>query len=202
MKTTFTTTFITLLFLTGLFVNSTKAQNTMPEVLNEGTLKEQLEYLQERTRIYQDFRAIREDMFQKIKRNSLDSLNETKSEILQLENQLRSYGIRIDSLQSNLQETNTKLDEAIKNRDRMSFVGIPIHKTLYNSIMWIVIAGLILLTGILFLTAKRNITATLRTKKDLDETREEFETYRNESRIRQEQLVVKHHNELRKMKGK
>jgi len=174
----------------------------MPEVLNEGTFQEQYEYLQERTRIYQDFRAIREDMFQKIKRNSLDSLAGAKSDILQLENQLRAYGIRIDSLQSDLLATNNELDEAIKNRDRMSFIGIPVNKALYNSIMWIVITGLVLLTVILFLTAKRNISATIRTKKDLEEIREEFDAYRKESRVRQEQLVVKHHNELRKLKGK
>jgi uncharacterized membrane-anchored protein YhcB (DUF1043 family) len=93
-------------------------------------------------------------------------------------------------------------DLTVKNRDRMSFIGIPMHKTLYNSIMWIVIAGLVILTVILFLTAKRNITVTLRTKKDLEEIREEYETYRKESRERQEQLVVKHHNEIRKLKGK
>ena len=37
---------------------------------------------------------------------------------------------------------------------------------------------------------------------NLEEVKEEFEAYRKQSRERQEQLVVKHHNELRKMKGK
>lgn len=204
MRTTNITTLaiIIILCLNSLSGNPLLAQNTMPEVYNEATLKEQLDYLQEKTRIYQDFRAIREDMFQKIKRNSLDSLVAAKSDILELENQLRRYGIRIDSLQSELQITNGNLDEAIKNRDRMTFVGIPVNKALYNSIMWIVIIGLLVLTTTLFLTAKRNITTTIRTKKDLEEIREEFETYRKESRERQEQLVVKHHNELRKLKGK
>ncbi len=201
MKTTYTASLLILTLALGLTIIPVQAQTTMPEVMNEGTLQEQLDYLQEKTRIYQDFRAIREDMFQKIKRNSLDSLNEGKSEILKLENQLRTYGIQIDSLQSDLQTTNNNLEEAIKNRDRMSFFGIPVHKSLYNSILWIVIAGLVLLTVILFLTSKRNIIATIRTKKDLEEIREEFETYRKDSRIRQEQLVVKHHNELRKLKG-
>lgn len=202
MKTT-ANTIITIILacLLGLSSKAVNAQNTMPEVLNEGTLREQLDYLQEKTRIYQDFRAIREDMFQKIRRNSLDTLTANKAEIHKLENQLRAYGIRIDSLQSSLQVTNNNLDEAVKNRDRMTFFGVPVHKSLYNSIMWFVIAGLVLLTGMLFLTARRNITAAIRTKKDLEEIREEFETYRKQTRERQEQLVVKHHNELRKLKG-
>ena len=203
MRTTNTTPLATIILicLFSLTGSPVMAQNTMPEVLNEGTLQEQQDYIQEKTRIYQDFRAIREDIFQKIKRNSLDSLAAAKSDILELENQLRKYGIQIDSLQSELRTTNSNLDEAIKNRDRMSFIGIPVNKALYNSIMWIVIVGLLVLTVVLFLTAKRNITTTIRTKKDLEEIREEFETYRKESRERQEQLVVKHHNELRKLKG-
>ena len=204
MRTTYTTTLAALILicLSSLTALPVFTQTVMPEVLNDGKLPEQLEYIQEKTRIYQDFRAIREDMFQKIKRNSLDSLSAAKSDILELENQLRSYGIRIDSLQSDLRTTNANLEEAIKNRDRMNFIGIPVNKVLYNSIMWIAIAGLVVLTIILLLTAKRNITTTIRTKRDLEEIREEFETYRKESRERQEQLVVKHHNELRKLKGK
>ena len=151
MKTAFSHISI-LTLLIGLFINPVQAQTNLPEVLDEGSLEEQLEYLQERTRIYQDFRAIREDMFQKIKKNSLDSLAQARSEIVILDDQLRSYGVRIDSRQAELQATNVKLEEAIKNRDRMSFIGIPVNKTLYNSIMWIVIAGLVLLTVILFLT--------------------------------------------------
>ena len=53
----------------------------MPEELNKSTLKEQLNYLDAHTRIYENYRAIREDMFQKIKRNATDTLSETKMKI-------------------------------------------------------------------------------------------------------------------------
>ena len=55
-------------FLT-MFPSTGQAQTTIPDVLLNGTLKEQMDYVQEKTRIYEDFRAIREDMFQKMKRN-------------------------------------------------------------------------------------------------------------------------------------
>ena len=178
------------------------AQRTMPEVLENGTLEEQLEYLDERTRIYNDFRAVREDMFQKIKTNSLDSLGRSKITISELESQLREQGILVESLQAELQNTNNQLDEAIKNRDQLSFVGIPMHKALYNTILWAVIAALAFITVLLFLSNKRLLTTARRNKNDLDELREEFEAYRKQTREQREQLVVKHHNELRKLKGK
>jgi len=49
---------------------------------------------------------------------------------------------------------------------------------------------------------KRNFSSSRHLKNDLEELKEEFEAYRKQSRERQEQLVVKHHNELKKMRGK
>ena len=179
-----------------------RGQSSMPEVLDTGTLKQQLDYLHEKTRIYNGFRAVRDDMFLKILTNSNDSLVAAKNDILQLQVQLQELSDSIGELQADLNNTNDKLDLAIKNRDRLKFVGMPIHKSLYNSIMWIVIAALAFLSVILFLSAKRNFSASRQLKNDLEEVKEEFEAYRKQSRERQEQLVVKHHNELRKMKGK
>ena len=50
-------------------------QTTMPDVLLKNTMKEQLNYLEERTKIYENYRAIREDMFQKVKGNISDTLS-------------------------------------------------------------------------------------------------------------------------------
>ncbi|HEC43284.1 MAG TPA: hypothetical protein ENI20_10685 [Bacteroides sp.] len=193
---------ITVFYLLLFAGNSINAQGTMPEVLDTGTLEEQLDYLDERTRIYNNFRAIREDMFQKIKTNSLDSLDGSKFTISELEGQLREQVILVESLREELQNTNNQLDEAIKNRDRLSFLGIPMQKGLYNTIVWAVIAGLVFITAILFLSNKRLLTTARRNKNDLEELREEFEAYRKQTREQREQLVVKHHNELRKLKGK
>jgi hypothetical protein len=173
----------------------------MPEILEEGTLEEQYEYLHERTRIYNNFRAIREDMFQKIRTNSLDSLAGVKNSVLQLENQLGEANALITSQQSDLEARNIRLDEAIKNRDRLTFLWIPMNKVLYNTIVWIIIGGLAFLSGVLFLTNRRLLTTARRNKKDLEETREEYDAHRKQARERYEQTVVKHHNEIRKLKG-
>ena len=164
-------------------------------------MQEQFDYLEERTRIYNDFRAIREDMFQKIKSNSNDSLASEKNIIIQLEGQLQDHIALIDSLQVELQSTNVKLDQAIKNRDRLTFLRIPMNKALYNTIVWIIIAALTFLTVVLFLSTKRIFVTARNNKNDLEELKEEFEAYRKMNRERHEKLVVQHHNELRKLKG-
>jgi hypothetical protein len=52
-----------ILVLAAIKVN---CQTTIPDVLTKNSLKEQMNYLEERTKIYENYRAIREDMFQKL----------------------------------------------------------------------------------------------------------------------------------------
>ena len=176
------------------------AQNTMPPVLDTASLESQLEYLQERTRIYNDYRAIRDDMFLKIKRNSLDSLNGAKLEILRLESELTEKAVEIDILNTDLSRTKNERDQAIRTKDSFSILGIQIQKVLYNTIMWIIVLGLAAAGVILFLMFRRGFAVTSQTKKELETIQEEFEEYRKSSREKYEKLVISHHNEIMKLK--
>ena len=179
-----------------------RGQYSMPEEMNNGTLKEQLDYLQEKTRIYNDFRAIREDIFQKMKSNSLDSLGAAKKEIAELKSLLGKKAGEIESLNSNLENTGQRLDAALKNRDSLKFLGIRMDKAFYNTLMWIIVAALATLLTILFIIYRQNRVITLEHRNDLEETREAFENHKKEARERYEKLVVSHHNEMMKLKGK
>lgn len=179
-----------------------QAQTSMPRVLDTATLRQQLDYMNERMNTYNGYRAVRDDIFLKMNKNSLDSLLVAKGEIRQLKSQLTSARSEIASLEQNLQQTRDDRDLAIKNRNSLSFIGIQMNKSMYNSIMWIIVLALVILLVILFLMFKRSFVVTRQTSKDLEETREEFESYRQQSRERYEKLVVQHHQEVLKLKGK
>ena len=186
--------FISLLNLSG--------QAQMPDILNNGTLQEQLEYIQGRTQIYNNFRAIREDMFQKVKNNSLDSLSSYANEIRALSINLKDRDAKIDSLYLLVTGTRDQLSQAVKERDSIRFLGIPMHKAAYNLVMWLIIAGLLFLLGSGFMLFKRNQGVTVRTGKDLAELREEFEMYRIKTREQREKMVMDHFNEVKRLKEK
>jgi hypothetical protein len=190
------------LALVSLFIPCLNAQREMPEELETGTLEEQYQYLEDRTRIYQDFRAIREDMFQKIMENSNDSLDFQKNRVQELRGELRGLENRHSSVQQELSTTQEDRDEAIKNRDQLVLLGIPMAKQLYNSIVWIIIIGLAVLSVILFLTARRSVSTAKYYRNDLEELKEEYEAHRKSAREKYEQVVVKHHKELQKLKGR
>ena len=189
---------ITCSILLGL--PETRSQQRMPEVMDTGKLEDQLNYIHERTLIYENYRAIREDIFQKMRSNAMDSLSVAKENIHELDGLLTDRNNEIDSLNNNLQSTKEELDQAIKNRNSLTFLGISMSKALYNTILWSVIIALAVILVLVFLSYSRNRIITVQTQKDLEEIRGEFDSYRTTSRERYEKLVVSHHNEVKKLK--
>jgi hypothetical protein len=178
-----------------------KSQTTMPEMLVKGSLKEQMDYIQEKTRIYEDYRAIREDMFQKIKVNALDSLKAAKTEISTLKTSSREQNFTIDSLNSSNLAVKADLDKMTKTKNSIKLLGIEINKAGYNAVLWTIIAALAGALVIGFLAFKRNHTVTAHTKKECEELKKEFEAYQKASREAREKMSMTHFNELKRLRG-
>ena len=193
----FTVTII--IILTGTIKSI--GQSPMPEILEQGTIREQMNYLEERTRIYENYRAIREDMFQMIKRNAVDSLLKVQGQVTILAGMNKNLLARIDSLTISLTDTKSLLAEAVSTKENIGVLGMNLNKTAYNSIMWVIVGILLSLLALGFLVFKRNLTVMLRTKKDHDELKIEFEAYRQKKRIEIEKMGMDHFNEIRKLKG-
>ncbi|MCX6302430.1 MAG: hypothetical protein NTW82_09620 [Bacteroidia bacterium] len=199
MKPIIRFTFTIAILLAG--ITRAAGQTAIPEVLEKGTITEQMNYLEEKTRIYEYYRAIREDMFQMIKRNAVDSLVKVKNQVNMLAGMNSNLVLRFDSLTATLSDREAQLDEAIRTKDGIKVFGMNLNKKAYNSIMWIIVVGLLFLLGLGFLIFKRNLSVMLRTKKDLEEMKTEFESYRQKKRLEIEKLGMDHFNELKKLKG-
>lgn len=191
----------TLIIVLIILPYSGKSQTTMPEQLVNGSLKEQMDFIQEKTRIYEDFRAIREDMFQKIKGNALDSLKGARIEIKGLRNDITERNLTIDSLNASIETVEADLDRMTKTKNSIKLLGIEINKKAYNAILWTVIIVLAGLLAIGFMAFKRNHVITVNTRKDHEELKKEFEAYRKASREAREKMSMAHFNELKKLRG-
>lgn len=176
-------------------------QDDAPEVFKQGSLPEQMKYLNERTRIYENYRAIREDMFQKVTRNFLDSAAKAKNTIKELTAQTGLLDSRIDSLNQRLEAVNQRLDEATRTKDSIRVLGMEVNKMVYNSVMWILLAAAAFLLAVGYLAFRRNRVVTVKTKKDLDDLKEEFEAYRQKVRVEREKTNLEHFNEIKKLKA-
>lgn len=177
------------------------SQSTMPEVLENGTLIDQMDYIEQRTRIYENYRAIREDLFQKIKKNSLDSLVRAKNEISGLIDTRSQLTARIDSLNSNLEGTREQLDEMTLTKNAVKVFGIEVNKVTYNLVMLSVIGGLLVVLVFGYLAYIRTRAVTVAARKEHEELKQEFDKYRTESREAREKLVMDHFLEIKKLRG-
>jgi len=190
-----------LLSVISFTVAMAAGQTRMPDELTTGTITEQINYIENKTRIYDDFRAIREDMFRKINRNILDTIAAEKSRIAELKNLTSVLNNKADSLNTLLGSTRNSLDEVTATKNKISILGLGINKKAYNSIMWTIVAGLIVLMAIGFLIFKRNLVVLTRTEKDLKELKDEFAAYKQSSRIAREKVEMDLFRANQKLKG-
>ena len=176
-------------------------QVTMPDVLQKSSLKEQLNYIEEHTIIYENYRAIREDMFQKIKRNVTDTLSSLNIKIAGLNKTASALNKTIDTLKTNLSTTQMRLEEMTVTKNSIRVAGIEANKATYNKIMWTILAGLVATLLVGLLVFRRNLSVMSDTKREFQELKTEFEAYRKTSREAREKLTMDHFNEVKRLKG-
>jgi hypothetical protein len=177
-------------------------QTAMPTELTTNTIQEQIKYVEDHTRIYENYRAIREDMFQKINGNLMDTLLAEKSRVTALQNLTSDLNSKTDSLNALLGTTRINLEEITTTKNKIRVLGVEINKGAYNTIMWVVVGGLAFILVIGFLVFKRNLVVLLRTEKDLKELKDEFAAYKQSSRLAREKLEMDNFHALQKLKGK
>lgn len=176
-------------------------QSGLPEEFRNSPVKDQLEYIETKTRIYENFRAVREDMFQSIKSNIDDTLTLMNNQIGKLNSENRSLSNRIDSLNNSLEGTRSSLEDVTRSKNSMMLLGMEVEKGTYNTIIWTIIFLLLALLIIGFLVFKRNQNVVVSRNKDLDDLRAEFDAYRKTSREAREKMALQHFNELKKLRG-
>ena len=176
-------------------------QAGMPAELTSSTILEQINYVEKHTRIYDNFRAIREDIYQKVNRNFIDTLLAERSRIEALENLTAGLNAKTDSLNALLSTTRASLNDVTTTKNSIKFLGLEIRKGVYNTIMWTIVGALVFILILGFLVFKRNLVVLLRTEKDLKELKEEFAAYKQSSRLAREKLEMDNFRALQKLKG-
>ena len=176
-------------------------QATMPDALLKSSLNEQFKYLDEHTKIYENYRAVREDMFQLTKKNVSDTLSLLNTKIAGLNKTARTLNQTIDTLRKDLGSTKSSLEATTKSKNSISVMGLEVNKAAYNRIMWTILFGLLAALVAGFLVFKRNLSIISNTRKEFQELKDEFETYRKTSREAREKMTMAHFLEMKKLKG-
>lgn len=179
---------------------SQEAPKTDVGSLDSGTIESQFDYINSVSNNFEEYKVVRRSNLNKIKANVLDSLKVFKDQITTLDNQLGEQKTSMDQLNGNLTTTQAELQEALDMKDSFSFMGLYIHKSTYTTMMW----GIVIVLGIALMffiyRFKRNYSVTSEIRKNLEETREEFEQHRRNTLERERKLNRQLVDEMNKRK--
>lgn len=169
--------------------------------LTEGTLEEQFNHVIDKSSSWENYKMITNSWINTLRRNTLDTLTTAKKEIALQKSLANEKEETIVTLQNTLEETQSALNLAVKEKNSFRILGLNISKGLFLTITWLIIIGLAGLSFVAIGLYKRSFSVIQKNKEELSKITDEFEKYRQEARLKQEQLVIQHHKEIQKLKG-
>jgi len=184
-----------------LFLGVRSYGQPIPEDYKTGTISEQLNLLESHTRIYDNYRAIREDIFQLISKNIKDSLTIKTGRIKNLNAEVAMLSNRLDTTNKNLENTKRSLEEMTRTKNSMRLLGVELNKHVYNTSMWSILGIVTLLLIIGYMIFRNNRATTLSTRTELNELKNQFDEYKQKKRIEIENLTMSHFKEIQKLKN-
>ena len=195
--------FLTLLLFS---FNATAQANEEKGSLNSGTINSQFDYLYKKSpkwtdpRTGQRYKTVKINNLFKFKENVSDSIKLIQQKYEAANTTIATQKNEIETLKTDLGKTNDNLSSVTKEKDEISFLGIPMSKTGYNTILWSIIGILAAATALFIGKFQRSNVVTVDAKKAKSEIDEEFDSYRQRSIEREQKLRRELQDEINKQK--
>ncbi|RKF04646.1 hypothetical protein C8N26_0031 [Tenacibaculum lutimaris] len=182
-----------------IFTQSIIAQENLPEQPN--TVENQFNELYKKSNNYQIYKVIKKNEYLRLQKSILDSIKVIKTDAASKQVKINEQQKSITELQTKIDTLNTDLATSIGKEDAISFIGIPLDKATYNTIVWGIIFSL--LAGLAFFIYRFNNSnvVTKETKSLLADTEEEFEQYKRKSIEKEQKLRRQLQDEINKQRG-
>lgn len=156
--------------------------------LNTGTIVSQFEYIYRTSNNFQEYEVVKKSNLEALKSHILDSLKVYKDQIVMLKSEKTAQADSVLLLSGELARAVKEKEEAIDAKESFSFLGMNIQKTLYSSIMWIIVAvlgGMLLFFSMQYFKSSGRIR---KAQKDLEDLQGEFEQHRKNALDRERKL--------------
>lgn len=162
------------------------AQETTETDLSNGTIDQQFEFLMDKSNNYKNYKVIRTDALNRLRRNTLDSVARIEKERDEARALGSSQKTEIESLKKELAGTNEQLANITEEKDSISFFGALISKPAYKGIMWGIVALLTLVLGWFIYKFNNANAVTQQARQSLSELELEYEEHRRKALEREQ----------------
>ncbi len=177
------------LFLAPLFLSAQEQENT---------LEDQFVQVIDKSNRYEDYKVVKIYKLNNLRKSVLDSVAGLEQQVANVQTQLAQEKQRTDQLTSELDTTRNNLATSQQKEDGITLFGSLIKKSTYKMTMWGIIGFLLLSLAILFFRFKRSHAVTRDARIKLAETEEEFESHRQRTLEKEQQLRRKLQDEINK----
>jgi hypothetical protein len=188
------------LFISLPLFSQTATDNQPKPSLDGGTLESQFDYLYRKSSSYQEYKVVKKTSYQKIKANVLDSMKVIRKDLSDTKKLVEVQGNEIKSLKEDLLTTNDNLTAVTKEKDNIKFLGFPMTKSAYNTLLWTIIFSLVALLLFFIFRYRSSNAITTQAQDLLADTEKEFEAYKAKALEREQKVRRELQDELNKQK--
>jgi len=155
---------------------------------NNNSIESQFIKIVDQSNSFQEFKVIKKTRMRALQTNVLDSIGALKSQITTSQVEIEKQNSELELLTQNLNTTKLDLVASIEKESGIEVLGMLTKKSTYNTIIWSIILGLLVLLGIIFYKYKSSHEITKGTKLKLTEVETDFDAHRRKT-LENEQLL-------------
>ncbi|KAB1153811.1 hypothetical protein [Tenacibaculum aiptasiae] len=183
-----------------IFTQGIIAQNSSKTEL-PNTVENQFKKLYKNSNNYQIYKVIKKNEFLSLQKNILDSIKAIKNDAAAKQIKINEQLKNITSLQTKIDALNNNLSASIEKEDAISFIGIPLKKGTYNTIVWSIIIALVVGLAFFIFRFKNSNAVTKQTKDLLIDVEQEFEQHKKNALTKEQKLRRQLQDEINKQRG-
>jgi hypothetical protein len=173
-------------------------KNVAQPELESGTIEQQFDYIINKSTSFKDFQLIRKASILKVKSHTLDTVKIIRTDLTEAKASALKANNNSNQLKTEVQTLNTQIESISKDVDSISFLGMPLSKSAYNSFVWIIIAGLLAGLATFIFLFKKSHAITKLAQEDLEKINNDFEAFRKKALLKEQETMRKLQDEINK----
>jgi ABC-type multidrug transport system fused ATPase/permease subunit len=185
--------FIAVLLLLITVSISGFAQKNTNAWKNEKTIEDQYEIFKQNVNFWSGSYFMKPQLLDEFHKSLTDSISALESAVSNHLNQISSLQNELKTNKTETAAIQKNLDESIKLQNSITVLGMNVNKSVYSFTMYAFILGVLVLAGIVFMLFKRSNAITVRTKKEYEELKKEFEIHKKNSLDRYTKMNMELH---------
>ncbi|MDP2159894.1 MAG: tRNA (guanine-N1)-methyltransferase [Flavobacterium sp.] len=188
------------IFLFTTVYSQEQTDSGSPATMN-GSLDQQFEYVLQKSNNFQEYKVVKKEHLLLLKKNSIDSSNRFKKELIAIKDQVAGHNQEVKILKDTLATTKVELEKLQSAQNNILFLGAPVSKTNYNLIMWGIVAVLLLLVFVILFQMKSAKSVAKEAKEAIDKMEKEFDDYKQKALEKEQKLGRQLQDEINKHKA-